>query len=1033
MKKIRPADRTRRTAKKEKNPMRESNPASRFQKQFIDSVPESVDPVLREEAHRKLGVQHRQTSVNLDWLFGNMHPYFFITMGEETQAILNLAARLHDISNEKKITLTDQDEKLIVARADMPGSIYDTLKDLRERDISYAEMSHSYRPVPGIGRDLEIMRFEFARKTPEEINLAGKVNIPLRIRETVFKMMKKLYPKFDFGEFQDVLRLLWLNNPSYLLISPPERIARVMHLYQQGKRHQGLYLDAETKSDESEQKESRILFSVGNPPHKGFLTQVSEVFQRLDIGVRRSYTLIINTGVHPYFLGTFYVLTHGGQLVEKDSELLGKLKTELYNTQILSAASKAYTHFIADRLMTGEEASLTNAFITFCRTSLAHSQPDRFDATSVRDAFHFEPDITLKLIRLFQKRFDPGVKDRERVYRKAFKEVREAIDDYNTGHRYLDDVRKTIFRTALSFIKHTLKTNFFVPEKHALAFRLDPAFLSELGAEFTSDLPQAKPFRVTFFFTRHGAGYHIGFSDIARGGWRTIICRNQDEGTTNLNSLFREVFVLAHTQHLKNKDIYQGGSKLTVVLDATDLDSPLLVTQRLYKVQYGVINAFLDIFVTEKGKAKNPDIVDYYGQDEPIELGPDENMHDTMIEHIAQLSLKRGYILGIGIMSSKRVGINHKEYGVTSRGVFKFAEIAMKEIGINVYADPFSIKFTGGPNGDVAGNSMRLVLERCPKAQVQCIVDGTAGIYDPQGTDRKELARLVLKKDLDHFDPKALHLKGSILFRHQRRQEGVRELYRKVSRSAGGLQEDWITADEFHKEMDDLLFRVPVDLFLPCGGRPETIDADNWHKLFEGNGKAGIKVITEGANSFITPKAREEVQKKGVIVLRDASANKCGVISSSYEIIANLLMSENEFLTHKEAYVKDVLSILEKRAEEEARLIFRRHRENVGNKLYTEISNAISEEINRHYSLLFGFFQDRPELADQPIFQKAILGHLPAFIQKTPRFRTRIKTLPPKIKYAILASEIASGIVYRGGWEPQFESRLKAYLKEQYA
>jgi glutamate dehydrogenase len=227
-----------------------------------------------------------------------------------------------------------------VARADMPGSIYDTLKDLRERDISYAEMSHSYRPVPGIGRDLEIMRFEFARKTPEEINLAGKVNIPLRIRETVFKMMKKLYPKFDFGEFQDVLRLLWLNNPSYLLISLPERIARVMHLYQQGKRHQGLYLDAETKSDESEQKESRILFSVGNPPHKGFLTQVSEVFQRLDIGVRRSYTLIINTGVHPYFLGTFYVLTHGGQLVEKDSELFGKLKTELYNTQILSAASR---------------------------------------------------------------------------------------------------------------------------------------------------------------------------------------------------------------------------------------------------------------------------------------------------------------------------------------------------------------------------------------------------------------------------------------------------------------------------------------------------------------------------------------------------------------------------------------------------------------------------------------------------------------------------------------------------------------------
>jgi glutamate dehydrogenase len=289
----------------------------------------------------------------------------------------------------------------------------------------------------------------------------------------------------------------------------------------------------------------------------------------------------------------------------------------------------------------------------------------------------------------------------------------------------------------------------------------------------------------------------------------------------------------------------------------------------------------------------------------------------------------------------------------------------------------------------------------------------------------------VLRQDLEQFNPETLHPDGFILFRHQLRVEGVRKLHKKVSRFSDGLREDWITADEFHKEMEDLLFRVPVDLFLPCGGRPETIDGANWHRMFEG-GKTTAKVIVEGANSFITPKAREEIQKKGVIVLRDASANKCGVISSSYEIIANLLMSEKEFLSNKEAYVRDVLSILEKRAEEEASLIFRRRRESGGKTLYTEISNDISEEINRHYTLLYGFFRDHPELADQSIFQKTLLSHLPAFIQKTPRFRTRVKYLPLKIRHAILASEIGSAIVYRGGWEPPFESRLKAYLKEQY-
>jgi len=1006
--------------------------SARIPRTEMEALLHNGDSAFHKKTKKMIELQHGQTAENLDWLSANMHPYFFITMKDEVDAIIHLASRLHEIERERKITLTDQEKKLIVARADVPGSIYDTLKGLRERDISYAEMSHSYSPVPGLGKPLEIMRFEFDRKSPEEIEGAGKAAVPPRIRNTVLEMMKELYPGFDFGEFDDVLRLLWFNNPSYLHISPSERIARVMHLYQQGKKHQGLYLDAETKEDESERKETRILFSVGNPPQRGFLTQVSEVFQRLEIGVRRSYSLIIDTAVHPYFLGTFYVLTHGGELVEKDSELFEKLKRELYNTQILSSASRAYTHFVAERLLTGEETSLTNAFIAFCHTTLAHSQPDRFDAVAVADAFHSDPGITLRLIDLFRKRFDPDMKGREKAWAKALKETRDLIDDYNTGHRHLDDIRKNVFSTCLSFIRHTLKTNFFVPEKHALAFRVDPEFLGELGPEFTSDLPQAKPFRITFFFTRHGIGYHVGFSDIARGGWRTIICRSQDEATTNLNSLFREVFVLAHTQHLKNKDIYQGGSKLTVVLDATDLDSPLPVTQRLYKVQHGVINAFLDIFVTENGKVRDPRIVDYYGQDEPIELGPDENMHDAMIEHIAGLSVKRGYILGIGIMSSKRVGINHKEYGVTSRGVVKFAEIAMKEIGIDIRKDPFCIKFTGGPNGDVAGNSMRLILERCPRARIQCIIDGTAGLYDPRGADPKELARLLLRHDLERFNPQALHTDGFILFRNERRHEGVRDLYKKIVRNGNGIQEKWVTTDEFHKEMDELLFQVPSDLFLPCGGRPETIDGSNWRRLFDRNGKPGVKVITEGANSFITPEARTEIQRKGVIVLRDASANKCGVISSSYEIIANLLMSEKEFLADKDAYVSDVLSILEKRAEDEAHLIFRMHRENGGERLYTEISNAVSTEINKHYGMLFSFFQQHPELADQPLFRKAILNHLPLHIRRNPRYKARIRTLPPKIKYAILASEIASTIVYRGGWETDFMSRLKGYLKKQY-
>jgi glutamate dehydrogenase len=296
--------------------------------------------------------------------------------------------------------------------------------------------------------------------------------------------------------------------------------------------------------------------------------------------------------------------------------------------------------------------------------------------------------------------------------------------------------------------------------------------------------------------------------------------------------------------------------------------------------------------------------------------------------------------------------------------------------------------------------------------------------------DHRHLGKLVLKGDVVDFDPKALHPAGFILFRRERKKDGLRELHRKVVRTDSGMDEQWITSDEFYREFDDLVFSVPADLFLPCGGRPETIDENNYQDLFADDASPTARIICEGANSYITPEARVELQRRGIVVLRDASANKCGVISSSYEIIANLLMTEKEFLAHKEEYVEDVLKILDKRAEEEAKLIFKRYHEYGGKTLYTEISDTLSREINGHYAILFALFQDRPELSEQSLFRKVLLNHLPAFIRETPKYRARVKKLPPKFKYAILASEIASFIVYQGGWEVEFETRLRDYLKE---
>jgi glutamate dehydrogenase len=970
---------------------------------------------------------------NLRWLEQNVPSLFTGTLRHDEEAIAALAAGLARLRTDRQLVVADRSQELILAKLDIPGSIFETLRGLEDRDISRAEISHSRDVVPGCERALEIQRYVFERKPDELLRRAGPAAVPERTRREVLAALAAQDPAMGQPAQDEVLRLLWLNDPAYVEAAPAREVARLLQLLHRGRTDAGFFVGVQPPEEKDvAPNEVNVLFAVESPPPRNHLIQLFEVFHGLNLGVRRSLTMNLSTGAHPFFLGSFHVAHRAGGSLEQGGELFRKLRSSLYNTQILATESPAYEDFVLTRVMTGEEASLVNAFIGFCHTNLAHNQPHRYTLEDVVRAFHSHPDMALALVRLFAARFDPEIADRDARYAKELAEVEREVASYNTGHRQLDDFRRSVFRTALVFVKRTLKTNFFVAEKHALAFRLDPAYLEDLGPTFTGDLPPQRPFRVTFFFSRSGLGYHIGFADIARGGWRTIFAKTRDDYVTVANTLFRENYVLAHTQHLKNKDIYEGGSKMVCVLHAPEVESREQLAQQLHKLQWGLANAFLDIFVTEEGRAKDARVVDHYGEEEPIELGPDENMHDEMIEAIAALSVRRGYVLGSGIMSSKRVGINHKQYGVTSLGVVTFAEIAMREQGIDIRRDPFSVKLTGGPNGDVAGNGLRLLLERCPRVSVRLVVDGTAALVDPAGIDREALSRLVLHADADAFDTARLSPGGFVLYRHVRRTEGLRELYRRVERTAAGLREDWVTIDEFHKEIDALAFTVPADLFIPAGGRPETIDQGNWRRFLRADGTPSAKVVVEGANSFITPEARLRLQEAGAVVLRDASANKCGVISSSYEIIGNLLLSEQEFIEHKEEYVRGVLEILERRSADEARLILRRHREEGGKRAFTELSDALSLEINANKARLFAFFESRRELADRPLYKRVLLAHLPRIVRDTPAWRDRLARLPPKYRSAILAAEIGAAMVYRRPLEPDFASALDAYVTQTF-
>lgn len=160
------------------------------------------------------------------------------------------------------------------------------------------------------------------------------------------------------------------------------------------------------------------------------------------------------------------------------------------------------------------------------------------------------------------------------------------------------------------------------------------------------------------------------------------------------------------------------------------------------------------------------------------------------------------------------------------------------------------------------------------------IADGTGCAEDPNGLDWEELLRLVEGNlPIDCFDPSALGEGGEV---HK------------------------VDTEEGVKARNSMHNRVQADAFIPAGGRPNTINVHNYSHFLNADGTPSAPLIVEGANLFVTDEARQLLfDEAGVIIVKDSSANKAGVITSSYEICAAMLLSEEEFYENKSQIVSE--------------------------------------------------------------------------------------------------------------------------------
>jgi glutamate dehydrogenase len=464
-----------------------------------------------------------------------------------------------------------------------------------------------------------------------------------------------------------------------------------------------------------------------------------------------------------------------------------------------------------------------------------------------------------------------------------------------------DEMVMTAFRVFNSSI---LKTNFFTPTKVALSFRLNPDFLP------VHEYPQ-RLYGMFLVISSEFRGFHLRFRDIARGGIRIVKSRNKEAYGINARSLFDENYNLANTQQRKNKDIPEGGAKGVILLDVNHQDKARVAFEKY-------IDSILDLLLPPVSPGIKDPIVDLHGQDEILFMGPDENtaeLVDWATEHARTRGAPwwKSFFTG---KSPKLGGIPHDTYGMTTLSVREYVLGIYRKLGV----DPSNIRKlqTGGPDGDLGSNEILLANEK-----YVAIVDGSGVIVDPQGLDHVELVRLAKKRVMiSEFDVSKLS------------PEGYRVLVDETNvKLPNGevVHNGMVFRNTFHLRKDQ-----NIDMFVPCGGRPESIDLSTVGKLIE-NGKSVVPYIVEGANLFITQDSKLRLEKAGCILFKDASANKGGVTSSSLEVLASLSFDDQGFVenmcVHEDgtvpdfysAYVKEVQGTIQHNAALEFEAIWREH------------------------------------------------------------------------------------------------------------
>ena len=512
------------------------------------------------------------------------------------------------------------------------------------------------------------------------------------------------------------------------------------------------------------------------------------------------------------------------------------------------------------------EVQLIRAYVSYwrqagCRFSI------RYMAECLRKQAHYVRQMTDAFQTRFNPESDPQIRE---VGTTALAAIKEKLADIN--HADSEDMLRTLCDLMLA----TLRTSYFQKKQvnDTILFKFDTTKLSWL--------PQPRPFREIFVFSRRFEGVHLRGGPVARGGLRWSD-RMEDYRT--------EVLGLVKAQMVKNAVIVPAGAKggfvcKMVPKDSNGISTREMITREGEAVYRLFIAGLLDLTDNRKqGKIIHPEQTVCYDDADPYLVVAADKGTATFSDIANGIAVERGFWLGDAFASGGSNGYDHKKLGITAKGAWEAVKRHFYELGHDMNTTPITVTGVGDMSGDVFGNG--LLLSR----QIKLIAafDHRHIFLDPTPDVKTSFAErqrmfALPRSSWEDYDKMLISAGGGVYPRDARSITLSLQAQEALHTDAKTVTPEQLLHIILMARVD-LFYNGGIGTYIKASTESHAQVKDRANDTVRVDGSVmRCKVVAEGGNLGATQAGRIEFALRGGKIFTDAIDNSAGVDCSDHEV-----------------------------------------------------------------------------------------------------------------------------------------------------